>query len=126
MPRRWSRRAFTWGPGSRPRSPPFRFGPCRSSAPGGRRGSVVVGGALPGLAVAATLAAASMAGLPPLVGFVGKEAAFEGFLHGGAADTAVEIGLVLGATLTAAYSARLLWGAFARKPDRDATEVRRP
>jgi multicomponent Na+:H+ antiporter subunit A len=85
-----------------------------------------VGRALPGLAIAATLAAASMAGLPPLVGFVGKEAAFEGFLHGGAADTAVEIGLVLGATLTAAYSARLLWGAFARKPDRDATPVRRP
>jgi multicomponent Na+:H+ antiporter subunit A len=85
-----------------------------------------VGRALPGLAIAATLAAASMAGLPPLVGFVGKEAAFEGFLHGGAADTAVEIGLVLGATLTAAYSARLLWGAFARKPGQDATEVRRP
>jgi multicomponent Na+:H+ antiporter subunit A len=85
-----------------------------------------VGAALPGLGVAAALAAASMAGLPPLVGFVGKEAAFEGFLHGGAADTAVEIGLVLGSVLTAAYSARLLWGAFARKPGRDDTPVHRP
>ncbi len=43
-----------------------------------------VGRALPGLAVSAALAAASMAGLPPLLGFVGKEAAFEAFLHDGA------------------------------------------
>ncbi len=81
---------------------------------------------LPGLAVAAALAAASMAGLPPLIGFVGKEAAFEAFLHGGPADLAVALGLLLGSVLTAAYSARFLWGAFARKPGKDLTPVHRP
>ena len=39
--------------------------------------------ALPGSAVAAALAAASMAGLPPFLGFVGKEAAFEAFVARG-------------------------------------------
>jgi multicomponent Na+:H+ antiporter subunit A len=80
-----------------------------------------VGRALPGLAVAAALAAASMAGLPPLIGFVGKEAAFEAFLHGSVENWAVAAGLLLGSVLTVAYSARFLWGAFARKPGRDAT-----
>jgi multicomponent Na+:H+ antiporter subunit A len=78
---------------------------------------------MPGLAVAAALAAASMAGLPPLIGFVGKEAAFEAFLHGTVENWAVAGGLLLGSVLTVAYSARFLWGAFARKPGRDATEV---
>jgi multicomponent Na+:H+ antiporter subunit A len=85
-----------------------------------------VGRALPGLATAGVLAAASMAGLPPLIGFVGKEAAFEAFLHGSAENWAVAIGLLLGSVLTVAYSARFLWGAFARKPGRDATDVHPP
>ena len=86
-----------------------------------------VGRALPGTAVAATLAAASMAGLPPLLGFVGKEAAFEAFLvQGGARGWAVAAGLVAGSVLTVAYSARFLWGAFARKPGREPTAVRHP
>ena len=59
-----------------------------------------------------------MAGLPPLLGFVGKEAAFEAFLHGRCRGRPWTIGLVLGSVLTVAYSARLLWGAFARKPGR--------
>ncbi|HYH32260.1 MAG TPA: hydrogen gas-evolving membrane-bound hydrogenase subunit E [Pseudonocardia sp.] len=84
-----------------------------------------VGRALPGLAVAAALAAASMAGLPPLIGFVGKEAAFEAFLHGRVENVVVAIGLLLGSVLTVAYSARVLWGAFARKPGRDDTAVHR-
>jgi multicomponent Na+:H+ antiporter subunit A len=84
-----------------------------------------VGRVLPGLAVAAVLAAASMAGLPPLIGFVGKEAAFEAFLHGTVENWTVAGGLLLGSVLTVAYSARFLWGAFARKPGRDATSVRR-
>ncbi|TQM37884.1 hydrogen gas-evolving membrane-bound hydrogenase subunit E [Pseudonocardia cypriaca] len=85
-----------------------------------------VGRALPGLAIAAALAAASMAGLPPLIGFVGKEAAFEAFLHGSVENWAVAGGLLLGSVLTVAYSARFLWGAFASKPGRDAGDVHRP
>lgn len=85
-----------------------------------------VGRALPWLAAAGVLAAASMAGLPPLIGFVGKEAAFEAFLHGTVENWAVAGGLLLGSVLTVAYSARFLWGAFARKPGRDATGVHAP
>jgi multicomponent Na+:H+ antiporter subunit A len=83
--------------------------------------------ALPGLGVAAALAAASMAGLPPMLGFVGKEAAFEAFLHeGGVRGWAVALGLLAGSVLTAAYSARFLWGAFGAKPGVPATEVHAP
>ncbi|WDZ86527.1 Na+/H+ antiporter subunit A [Micromonospora cathayae] len=76
----------------------------------------------PALAVVATLAAASMAGLPPLAGFVAKEAAFEAFQHGGPADLVVLVGVVAGSALTVAYTLRFLWGAFAGKPDVAATE----
>ncbi|WP_300007655.1 hydrogen gas-evolving membrane-bound hydrogenase subunit E [Pseudonocardia sp.] len=82
---------------------------------------------MPGLAVAAALAGASMAGLPPLIGFVGKEAAFEAFLHeGGARGWIVALGLLVGSVLTAAYTARFLWGAFARKPGVEDTPVHAP
>ena len=79
-----------------------------------------MGRRLPVLAATATAAGASMVGLPPLLGFVGKEAAFtalwEGALPDRTASTVVLAGLVLGSVLTAAYTARFLWGAFARKP----------
>ncbi|MFY1597892.1 Na+/H+ antiporter subunit A [Micromonospora sp. WMMD737] len=78
----------------------------------------------PALAVVAGLAAASMAGLPPLAGFVAKEAAVEAFLHGGTADLVVLAGLVLGSALTVAYTLRFVWGAFATKGDVPATEAR--
>ncbi|MFP5072247.1 hydrogen gas-evolving membrane-bound hydrogenase subunit E [Pseudonocardia nantongensis] len=69
-----------------------------------------------GLAVLSTLAGLSMAGLPPMLGFVGKEAAYAAFvLEGGVRGTLVLIGLVAGSLLTAAYTARFLWGAFATK-----------
>ena len=78
-----------------------------------------LGRRLPLLAVVAGLAAASMAGLPPLLGFVGKEAAFTALWDGGLPDrtTAVLVlaGLVLGSVLTVAYTARFVWGAFATK-----------
>ncbi len=80
----------------------------------------------PVLAVAAGAAALSMAGIPPFLGFVGKEAAFESLLHGGtvggalaggglpdqAASLVTLAGLVVGSIFTAAYSLRFVWGAF--------------
>ncbi|MGC5662037.1 Na+/H+ antiporter subunit A [Micromonospora sp. WMMD723] len=66
----------------------------------------------PELAVIATLAAASMAGVPPLLGFVAKEAVFTAL----ATRPVVLVGLVLGTVLTVAYSIRFLWGAFATRP----------
>ncbi len=74
----------------------------------------------PFLAGVATLALASMAGVPPLLGFVGKEAALEAFLHGGplgpTAGRIVLVGLALGSALTVAYSLRFLVGAFGTRP----------
>ena len=58
--------------------------------------------------------ALSMAGVPPLLGFVGKEAAFTALLDGGLPDptaATVELAvLVLGSALTAAYIAALRVG----------------
>ncbi|WP_235562147.1 Na+/H+ antiporter subunit A [Marmoricola sp. Leaf446] len=85
-----------------------------------------LGRRLPVLAVAAGLAAASMAGLPPLLGFVGKETLWAALLEladgetpgvPAWAGTLVLVGLVLGSALTAGYAARFWWGAFARKRD---------
>jgi multicomponent Na+:H+ antiporter subunit A len=80
-----------------------------------------LGRRLPVLAVIAGLAALSMAGVPPLLGFVGKEAAFAGLLEGGLADRTAAVVvlavLVVGSALTAAYTLRFWWGAFAAKPD---------
>jgi multicomponent Na+:H+ antiporter subunit A len=82
---------------------------------------------LRGTALAAGAAAASMAGLPPLLGFVGKEAGFEAFVaEGDLRGWVVAAGLVAGSVLTAAYSARFLWGSFARKPGVPDTPVHRP
>ncbi|MEV8149475.1 Na+/H+ antiporter subunit A [Arthrobacter sp. NPDC080073] len=79
------------------------------------------------LAIVAGIAAASMAGIPPLAGFVAKESVFEAFVHYGT-GTAYQpwgmillVGLVLGSILTFAYSARFMWGAFATKPGVDRT-----
>ncbi|MDP2012602.1 MAG: proton-conducting transporter membrane subunit, partial [Actinomycetota bacterium] len=78
--------------------------------------------AMPITAVLTGLAAMSMAGVPPLVGFVAKEEAFYAFI--GTSDAAwtqgtpwagwVAAGVaVIGAALTFAYSARIISGAFA-------------
>ncbi len=71
------------------------------------------------------LAAASMAGVPPLAGFVAKESVYVAVLDvfdggdgtGMAAWYAglVVAGIFLGSLLTAAYSARFIWGVFADK-----------
>ncbi|WP_369056114.1 Na+/H+ antiporter subunit A [Kineococcus terrestris] len=71
-----------------------------------------LGRRMPVLAVVGTVSAASMAGVPIAFGFVAKEAAYEAFLHDRPWVLAV---LVAGSVLTAAYSARFVWGAFARK-----------
>jgi multicomponent Na+:H+ antiporter subunit A len=84
------------------------------------------------LAIVAGIAAASMAGIPPLAGFVAKESVLETFVHYGTghsgAGAAPEpwglvllVGLVLGSILTFAYSARFMWGAFATKQGVDRT-----
>jgi multicomponent Na+:H+ antiporter subunit A len=82
-----------------------------------------LGRRLPVLATVATLAALSMAGVPPLLGFISKEAAYQAFVDGAGVDGGgitggrlVLAGLFAGAVLTAAYSARFVWGAFASKP----------
>ncbi|WAB83975.1 Na+/H+ antiporter subunit A [Microcella daejeonensis] len=74
----------------------------------------------PVLAGITVLALASMAGLPPLFGFVAKEAVLHGLIvdaeAGDGLALAAVIGVVLGSVLTAAYSIRFFWGAFCRKP----------
>lgn len=87
---------------------------------------------LPVLAAASAVAAASMAGLPPLLGFVAKESVLVALLDvaregdGTGLDAvwgwSLVVGVVLGSVLTVAYSARFLWGAFAtREIDEEMT-----
>jgi multicomponent Na+:H+ antiporter subunit A len=76
---------------------------------------------MPLVFVAAVLAAASMAGFPPLLGFVGKEAIFAAFTD----RPLLLAALVLGAVLTVAYSIRFVWGTFADKPGVEPTPVER-
>jgi len=76
------------------------------------------------LAVAAA-SAASMAGIPLLFGFVGKESAYEAFLHDGDGWAGVVLAAtVLGSVCTVAYAARFVWGAFRSETGRwdDAPE----
>ncbi|MFD0365290.1 Na+/H+ antiporter subunit A [Nocardia sp. GCM10030253] len=74
----------------------------------------------PVLCAVAVLAALSMAGIPPLLGFVGKESALTAILDteslAGPARAALATGVVLGSMLTVGYSIRFVWGAFADKP----------
>ena len=85
------------------------------------------------LLVIAVGATASMAALPPFLGFVAKEADFETLAHSaslGAAAPYVLAGIVLGSVFTTIYSLRFLWGAFARKgrpsPSTRVAEMHRP
>ncbi|MBP1325584.1 multicomponent Na+:H+ antiporter subunit A [Leucobacter exalbidus] len=74
-----------------------------------------LGKSLPGLTIIASIAVASMAGLPPFIGFVAKEAAFTELLDDGPlAVTAFWVALA-GSILTVAYMGRFLWGAFFTK-----------
>ncbi|WP_024801838.1 Na+/H+ antiporter subunit A [Nocardia sp. BMG51109] len=73
----------------------------------------------PVLCGVAILAAASMAGIPPLLGFVGKETALGAVLNANnlssSVKVAVGIAVVVGSILTVGYSLRFLWGAFGTK-----------
>ncbi|MFI5937385.1 Na+/H+ antiporter subunit A [Actinoplanes sp. NPDC051494] len=75
----------------------------------------------PAVAVIGTLAAASMAGLPPLAGFVGKEAIFASL-----DNPFVLVAVVAGSALTVAYSLRFVWGAFWVKRGVEGTSFKRP
>jgi multicomponent Na+:H+ antiporter subunit A len=86
-----------------------------------------LGRKMPWLTVVAVLALLSMAGIPPTIGFVAKEAVLTGFLdalHGPDAGWTrfALVGVTIGSALTVAYSLRFLWGAFARKPGVPDTE----
>lgn len=77
--------------------------------------------------VVGILAAASMAGLPPLLGFVGKEKALDTYItYGDFTGSGVVLGvIVVGSMLTFAYSARFVLGLLghfgvADKPNRSA------
>jgi multicomponent Na+:H+ antiporter subunit A len=75
----------------------------------------------PVLATIAALALASMVGLPPLLGFVAKEAVFTALLEAGIEGELLGwvalIGVAVGSVFTVAYSARFFWGAFGRKAE---------
>lgn len=87
-----------------------------------------MGRRMPVLCTVASLAGASMAGLPPLVGYLGKEASVEAFLHGTELPVhgLLTAALVLGSTLTVAYTARFLHGAFGGRPGEVTERARRP
>lgn len=65
----------------------------------------------------AIVSAASMAGLPPLAGFIAKESAYEAFVHqGGIGGLLTLVGIVTGSVLTFAYSARFAAPFLRRSP----------
>jgi len=67
----------------------------------------------PLVATVAIAAAASMAGVPPLLGFLSKELAFHGLLGWSSfAGILVTVIVAFASVFTFAYSARFIWGAF--------------
>lgn len=87
-----------------------------------------VGRRMPALATTTMLAAASMAGLPPFIGFLAKEAAFTELLHVGSTQAILAFAVTIaGSILTVAYMMRFIWGAFWTKAGvADFTVVHRP
>lgn len=70
------------------------------------------------------VAAASMAGVPPLVGFIGKEKALDALLHAEFGGAAVVVAVVVvGSVLTFAYSARFVLGVSGRLVDHADPEL---
>ena len=81
----------------------------------------------PFVAFLAVVSSASMAGLPPLFGFIAKESALEAILHEeslhGMPGHITLVVLVVGSILTMGYSLYFLWGAFATKAQHRETGV---
>jgi multicomponent Na+:H+ antiporter subunit A len=75
--------------------------------------------------VVAVLSAASMAGLPPLFGFIAKEKGLDGYLEYGnfTGATVVLVVIVLASILTFAYSARFVLGLLGAFGERDRPVV---
>lgn len=71
---------------------------------------------MPGFAVVAAVAGLSMAGVPPLLGFVSKELLIEAAEF----DTLALVIVVISAALTVALALRLFWDVFVRAPAHDA------
>ncbi|MEO1060619.1 MAG: hydrogen gas-evolving membrane-bound hydrogenase subunit E [Actinomycetota bacterium] len=85
-----------------------------------------LGRRMPVLAIASAIAGLSMAGFIPLFGYVAKETILGGLLKSDffLVDVATA-GIVVGSGLTAAYTFRFLWGAFADQPGVE-TKLHRP
>lgn len=86
---------------------------------------------MPVLLAVTILGAASMAGLPPLLGFTAKEAGFAAYADlgndlGWGAGWIPLLAIVAGSTLTVAYTARFVWGIFGDKPGREPCLVTAP
>lgn len=85
---------------------------------------------MPVLFATACVSAASMAGVPPLLGFVSKEGAYTVFNpveHGWfTVEGLTFVFILVGSMMTFAYSARFLWGAFRTQRTKPLTEVHDP
>lgn len=71
------------------------------------------------LSIVSGVAIAAMAGLPPTLGYVAKEAALASLWHGDAGDRALLGVVVVGSIMTLGYGLRWWWGAFIDKPGVD-------
>ena len=79
---------------------------------------------MPVTATVGVIAGASMAGVPPLLGFPAKEAAIEATLKLSGIEAAIVAPAVIGgAVLTVAYTVRLLVGLLATKPQAPGSET---
>lgn len=88
-----------------------------------------VGRSAPVLASVTIVVAASMAALPPLFGFVAKEAVLSSFFSAGEGGDGwgwfALAGTAVGSVLTVAYTARFVWGAFGRQAEKVPTPLQR-
>lgn len=83
-----------------------------------------IGARHPALAIIGTVAAASMAGLPIFIGFIAKETALTELISQRNDAWTIWVALiafVVGSTLTVAYMARFVWGAFISKRGKKVT-----
>lgn len=91
-----------------------------------RRALRGIGRARPLLGASAVLAGASMAGVPPLAGFVAKEAGIEALTGTGAVGTTALVLVAAGSVLTVAYTIRFIAPFLGRRADLDVRPVPAP